>query len=185
MQVVLASNSPRRKELLKEVVQDFIIKIPNIQEDNNFKRPSAIVKDLAYKKASAINDNKNIIIAADTIVYFKGNIIGKPKDKKEAVNILMMLSGQEHYVYTGVCLLYKKSVRIFYEKSTVIFKNLSKEQIKKYVDDFLPLDKAGAYGIQDRQIVKSYKGSYSNIVGFPVEKTKDEYKKWRDLCQLN
>ncbi|MDD5688175.1 MAG: Maf family protein [Elusimicrobia bacterium] len=177
---ILASSSPRRKEILSDAGYKFKIAHPKISEDISFKNPVKIVKGLALKKAKAVN-LKGIIIGADTIVVLKGEIIGKPRDKEEAKEILTKLSNSKHYVYTGVAILDTNIKRqiVDYEKTEVQFKKLSKEDIEFACSKHL--DKAGAYSVQEKNdfFVKSIKGDYLNVVGFPLKKFKDMLKKLR------
>jgi len=131
--------------------------------------------DIALKKAMAFADEKNaVIIAADTAVVSKSKFLGKPETEQDAQNMLRALSGKLHEVYTGVAQLFnngsKSEVKTFYDKSLVKFKKLSADIIESYVKSGSPMDKAGGYGIQDGIVVESWTGSYSNIVGLPLEK---------------
>ena len=116
-----------------------------------------------------------MVTGADTTVYM-GKYYNKPVDEKDAEDILKALNGREHEVYTGVCIVYKDIVRCFYDKSAVKFNTLSEEFIKDYISSGLPMDKAGAYGIQDEGIVQCYKGDYTNIMGLPVGKLRNELR---------
>ncbi|MFH0948464.1 MAG: Maf family protein [Elusimicrobiota bacterium] len=179
MKLILASSSPQRKKILKDAGYKFEIVHPKISEKiskrcPSKKYPSEIVKSLALKKAISLNHN-GIIIGADTIVVLGGEIIGKPKNENEARKILRKLSGSKHYVYTGVAILStvnKKPARwlVDYEKTTVLFRKLSEEDIESVCRKHL--DKAGAYSIQSKndRFVKSIKGDYLNVVGFPLKK---------------
>lgn len=178
MKLILASSSPQRKKILKDAGYKFEIVRPKISETISGKKPSQIVKSLAVKKANAVN-RKGIIIGADTIVVLDAEIIGKPKNKNEARKILRKLSGSEHFVYTGVAVLDtagKKHI-VDYEKTAVRFRKLSEKNIKTVCGKYL--DKAGAYSIQskDDRFVKSIKGDYLNVVGFPLKKFRKMLKK--------
>ncbi len=178
--IYLASTSPRRKILLKKAGIAFRIVKPSYNEDNGLKgKPSFIVQTHALKKAeSCVQQVQNgMILGADTIVYFKGHVIGKPRNMKEAFRILGQLQGQWHIVYTGVAIIEanKGKIRqknIFFEKTGVKLKKLSLEEIKNYFKKVNPLDKAGAYAIQSSHggIVEEVKGFFSNAVGLPVER---------------
>ena len=177
MQYILASASPRRKELLAEVVPTFEI-IPSMADENVRKRfPSMLVLTLAERKANEVamrpESEGKIVIGSDTVVSFRGKVLGKPKDEADAFRMLKMLSGKKHAVYTGVCFAYQKEGKYHYicqtEKTLVYFNKLSNEWIKEYIAGGSPMDKAGAYGIQDGGLVKKIKGSYTNVVGFPLE----------------
>lgn len=179
MKVILASTSPRRKELLKEIFSDFEILSPNCEEKVS-KSPIKTVLSVALSKAECIDEDYDILISADTIVVYKNKIIGKPIDELDAKNILSRLQGKTHKVYTGVCIKYKSNgiifTKTFYDCSKVKMKKMSCDDISRYVETGSPLDKAGAYGIQDG-VVKKHFGSYTNIVGLPVEKIKKELTK--------
>lgn len=174
--VILASTSPRRRELLKEIFPSFSIVSPT-GEENETDTPQETVLKISQAKADSIQIDYDILISADTIVVLDNKILGKPNSKEVAFQMLRALSGKIHYVYTGVCIKYKIDekilTKIFYDKSEVVLKNMSDEEIIRYIESGSPMDKAGAYGIQDG-VVDSYKGSYSNIVGLPIEKIKDE-----------
>lgn len=183
MRIILASNSPRRKQLLEQFGYKFeVIKSDYDEKSLRPTSPIKMVKQLAFGKANCVYNNVNsedvIVLGADTIVVFKGKIIGKPKDKEDAKNTLRNLSNHSHFVYTGFALISKDKTTIKCVKSKVYFNKLSNEMISQYVESGLPLDKAGSYGIQDEyNVVKGYKGSYSNIVGLPIEKVDKEIKK--------
>lgn len=117
------------------------------------------------------------VIGADTVVVFGGRIIGKPKDEKQAFDILKELSGKTHSVYTGVCVVRGGKEKAFVRKSRVLFFPLTDERINSYIATGSPMDKAGAYGIQDSGFVKKIRGSYSNVMGLPVEKLRKILKK--------
>ncbi len=172
MKIILASASPRRKELLKEIVKDFEI-IPAVGEEKADMTlpPEQIVCTLAEHKCGEVFEKYPdcIVIGYDTIVYFNGKVLGKPKTKAEAVLTLRELSGNTHSVYTGVCVRSADKLLTEYERTEVTFNGLSDEFIKNYVDGGSPMDKAGCYGIQDGGVVESYDGSYTNVVGLPVE----------------
>ncbi|MDE6188997.1 MAG: Maf family protein [Clostridia bacterium] len=180
MKVILASASPRRKELLSEIFDEFEVLPQNVDEKSNYSRPRFIAQDLAKIKLGSLGKSYAdcLIISADTIVYKNGRVYGKPKDEAQAKNFLDELSGDVHFVYTGVAIYYKGKTTTFYDKSSVKFKALSEEEKLAYIASGSPMDKAGAYGIQDSAVVESYEGSYSNIVGLPMEKLKE---KLRDL----
>lgn len=193
MQYVLASASPRRKELLAELVKDFKI-IPSQADERVEGNPSpkALVAKLAAMKAEEVvkrpeNEGK-IVIGSDTVVAFGKKVLGKPKDEEDAFRMLKMLSGKKHAVYTGVSFQTVKNGKYLYntkvDKTLVYFNDLSDEWIWRYIKGGSPMDKAGAYGIQDGGLVKGIKGSYTNVVGFPLELVKKMIKKaekdWND-----
>ena len=175
---ILASASPRRRELLAELLESFEV-IPAKGEESveGDYPPEQLVQILAREKALEIQrlipDNNKGIIGADTVVALDGRVLGKPKNEKEAAEMLQALSGRIHEVYTGVCMLYPTDsgcgVLMDVACTKVYFLPLTKEQIDAYVATGSPMDKAGAYGIQDGGLVKGIKGSYTNVVGFPLE----------------
>jgi len=166
--ICLASTSPRRIELLRKLTDDFFTEAPEVNENTAEKKPKRMVKELALRKAQSKNYEN--ILAADTIVTRGGKIYGKPKSRCDAVKILMELSGKTHKVYTGVAIKCGAKTVVFAVCSKVKMKKLTKSEIENYVDTEKPFDKAGAYAVQDGRIVESYKGSYSNIMGLPLEK---------------
>lgn len=167
MEVVLASASPRRSELLHTILPRFRV-IPAAGEERADLSlpPEEIVKSLAR----AFAEKDALVIGADTIVYFEGKVLGKPKDEKDAARMLRALSGRGHEVYTGYCLLSAGKEICGAVCSRVLFRDLNEEYIRRYVAGGSPLDKAGSYGIQDEDgPVLSFEGSYTNIIGLPVE----------------
>lgn len=177
--IILASASPRRKELLKKVVDGFQIIPCALEEKHPVLLPKKFVKSLSEFKAKnvfkTLSDNEvNIVIGSDTIVVHDGKIMGKPIDKQDAIIMLKELSGRSHRVYTGVCLFSKRRKRVFCVSSVVKFYNLTDERIEEYVDSGKSMDKAGAYGIQDSGFVKKVYGSIDNVIGLPTEKLKKE-----------
>lgn len=175
MEYVLASASPRRKELLSQVLQKFEVVPSDADEKVNISLfPEQMACALAEKKCDgvfALNPYKTVI-GCDTIVVFGGEVLGKPKDRDDAVNTLKKLSGKTHFVVTGVCVRSPFKKLVGFDKTEVKFNILSDEFIKNYVDGGSPMDKAGSYGIQDEEVVKEYFGSYTNVVGLPVNLTK-------------
>jgi septum formation protein len=176
--VVLASGSPRRRKLLKQMNLNF--KVLKVDVDESFKKnekPVRIVKRLAESKLSkAISMKaKGIIITADTIVALKGQVIGKPCDKKDAEKILKLLSGNTHVVYTGFSVYNSRNGKMItdYEKTFVTFRDLTINEIREYISGGSPMDKAGAYGIQDDYgavFIRKINGCYYNVVGLPLTK---------------
>lgn len=176
--IILASNSPRRKDLLSGLELPFEIRvIRDIDESyHDSLTGEDIPKYISEKKAKAyeptLADNE-ILITADTIVYLEGRVLGKPKDREDAIRMLSDLSDKTHEVITGVTILTKTIHRSFSAISKVTFDKLSKEDIEHYVDQYKPLDKAGAYGIQEWIGfigVKSIEGSYFNVMGLPIQR---------------
>ncbi len=176
--IILASNSPRRRELLSALGLEFEIipdNTPEIMEEG--LSPCETVKSLAKFKGENIRktlscDTDAVIISADTVVAINNMILGKPKDNKDAEKMLKMLSGNMHCVYTGVYVVENLSGKSanFYEKTEVFFKNLDINEIKDYINTGEPMDKAGAYGIQNfgSLFVEKLQGDYFNVVGLPV-----------------
>ena len=184
--IILASKSPRRKQLLENLGIDFIVVSKNVKEvypENMNPTETALflseIKAKAFHK-SEINDN-DLIIAADTIVSLNGKIMGKPTDHDNAKEILEKLSGREHEVITGVCLKSKDKFRSFTVKTKVHFKKLSDKEIDFYVDNYKPMDKAGAYGIQEwigYIGIDKIEGSFYNVMGLPTQKLYEELLKF-------
>ena len=183
--IILASASPRRKELMrKEISSSFVVVVPHIDESLSFRNHTdvrEIVKDIALRKCLEVakEHNDDLVIAADTVVVLGNEIIGKPKDKEDAYKILRELSGKEHHVYTGYALKQGDKLVQGVAKSTVLFNELSDELINAYIASGSPMDKAGAYGMQDNAqfpIVKKTSGSNNNIIGFPTEQILKDLK---------
>lgn len=174
---VLASGSPRRIEMLKNLKVDFEVIPSDFNEVITEGSPYDLVCEFALHKAKDVEkkvDADKIIIAADTIVYKDGMILGKPKSKDDAFEMLSKLSGSCHKVITGLCLIDRKTGKICkdYEETKVFFKQLSRDEIERYINTGEPLDKAGAYGIQGfgGLFVKKIEGCYFNVVGLPIHK---------------
>lgn len=189
--IILASRSPRRQYLLKELGMDFDIMETNIPEDYpDGLTPEQIARFLAEKKADAFDlsrlPEKTIVIAADTIVSLEGEILGKPVNFEEAFGMLKKLSGKRHDVITGVCILSRKRKEIFSVNSRVFFKILSDEEIEYYINNFRPYDKAGGYGIQEwigYVGIDRIEGSFFNVMGLPVKEVYEELlKNYSYLC---
>lgn len=182
MPYILASASPRRKELLALVIPEFEVIPANAEEKVNMSLfPENVVCSLAESKCDEVFKTRPeaTVIGCDTIVVFEGEILGKPKDREDAYNTLKRLSGKTHYVITAVCVRNKHKKLLEYDKTEVKFNNLSEDFIKIYVDSGSPLDKAGSYGIQDGGLVKEYFGSYTNVVGLPVSLVRKMLKEVR------
>ena len=174
MRLILASASPRRKELLKELCPGFEVIPARGEERADFSRPpEEVVQALAARKAEEVAALPQAagaaVLGADTVVVFRGEILGKPKDEADAVRMLSLLSGREHEVLTGTALIAGGSEYLSYARTRVTFLPLSDEFIRSYVASGSPMDKAGAYGIQDGGLVEKISGSYSNVVGLPLE----------------
>ncbi len=173
--LILASASPRRKELLIKQGFEFEIITADIDErkiEKRFSEPQEAVKQLAYEKARAVfeENTEAVVIGADTVVVFKGKTLGKPKDKEEAYEMLSSLSGNEHEVYTGVAVISKEETVIFADRTAVLFKKLSEKDINAYIATGSPFDKAGSYGIQDSDFVKEIQGGFDNVMGLPAKR---------------
>ena len=187
--IILASNSKQRKDLLKYIFNEFKIIPAKIDErklekdflDSNFKdnmsRFSELCEKLSYEKCKYVSKkyNNSLIISADTIVFDNNVIFGKPKNILEARNMLEYLSGKEHIVQTSVTIFFKNIYHTFSVKSYVTFydlDSLQKRTIESYINTDLPYDKAGGYGIQDNGnfLIRSTKGDFYNIVGLPISK---------------
>lgn len=195
MRYILASASPRRKELLEKTGLAFEVIPSSVEEKITKTKPSDVVMELAEQKASDVfrspalhisdGNADRTVIGADTIVVYKDEILGKPADKAEAYDMLSILADRTHQVYTGVSLISEKqgkiTTRTFFEKTDVTFYPVSREDLLRYTASGDPLDKAGAYGIQgDFAIhVKEIHGDYSNVVGLPVGRV------YRELLSLS
>jgi septum formation protein len=181
--LILASKSPRRQKLLKELGFDFEIITKEIEEvyPPELKREQVAIylselKSNAFKADLAVND---LVITSDTIVCLGDEIIGKPTDRDDAIKMLGKLSGNKHEVITAVTLLSKERTHTFYEETSVYFKTLSNKEIEYYIDNYQPFDKAGSYGIQEwigYIAIEKINGSYFNVMGLPVQKLYDELK---------
>ena len=173
MKLVLASNSPRRREILKNYGFDFSVKVSAYGEHDIEKHPVETAKDNALGKAldvfNAINDKDIVVLGADTVVYIDQTLLGKPISPAHAKEMLKNLSGKTHVVVTGYAIITKDKHIVGYSESKVTFNKLTDELITDYVNTGSPLDKAGAYGIQDGfNLVKSYTGELNNIIGLPI-----------------
>ena len=187
--IVLASGSPRRKELLAKTGLKFSVVVSGGEEKAETSDPAETVEKLSLDKASAVADllqaekEPQLIIGADTVVACDGEILGKPSDREDAFRMLWKLQGQTHQVYTGVTLLLKKKhtwqAHTFSEKTDVQFYPVSREELLAYIETGEPMDKAGSYGIQGGFgiYVKGICGDYNNVVGLPVGRMVYELKK--------
>lgn len=175
MDIILASQSPRRRELLERMgVRGFRIVTPDIEEHmERALPPEELVRRISLEKALAVQEQEgggSIIIAADTVVALDGAVLGKPADKLEAFKMLSTLSGCRHQVYTGVTVLRGEEGHTVSEETTVSFRELSGEEIDWYIATGEPMDKAGAYGIQGygALLIEGIQGDYYNVMGLPV-----------------
>lgn len=190
MKIILASASPRRKELLKQIGISFKT-MPSIKEEKITKNtPEEIVEELSYQKAvdicGQLGDSMNedfVVIGADTIVSIWGEVMGKPEDKEDACGMLSKLQGKSHQVYTGVTLAWKYKdtpamFHTFHECSDVTVYPMTEEEIRSYVNSGEPMDKAGAYAVQGKfaAYIQGICGDYNNIVGLPIGRVYQEMK---------
>lgn len=172
--LILASNSPRRKEFLTAYGFDFEVVASSFEEKSLKLSPEQTVLLNAEGKAKDVFDKvcsqNAVVLGADTVVELDGEILGKPKDKLHARQMLQSLSGKTHSVWTGYCIISKDEKVLCAEQTEVTFNALTNELIDEYISTGKPLDKAGAYGIQDGfDLVKSFGGSFNNVVGLPIE----------------
>lgn len=180
LKVVLASASPRRKELLSLIFNEYDIRPADCDEalPEGIKAQEAVeYLSLIKNKATVeICDENSFVISADTVVAVEGEILGKPQDKEDARRMISLLSGREHQVFTGVTLSLKGNFKTFSEKTDVVFYKLTDKEIEDYISTDEPYDKAGAYGIQGKAglLVKAVNGDYYNVVGLPVARLKRE-----------
>lgn len=201
MRIVLASASPRRRELLEQIGLKFEVLVSNVPEQISAGEPWHMVEELSSQKAEAVikqmegfrSDTAEetdlqeevLVVGADTVVSAKGSILGKPADGEDAAGMLAMLSGRSHEVYTGVTLIYRSisgqiQRKTFYERTEVVFYPMSRAEIECYVSTGDCMDKAGAYGIQGfcARYIKEIRGDYNNVVGLPVGRLYQEAKEW-------
>ena len=195
--IILASNSPRRKELLKQAGFIFTVIPSNVEEVITETEPKEIVKELSGQKAKNIFDNlskesaaNGLILGADTVVAWENekgmfSILGKPKDKEDAFAMLKNLQGKTHFVYTGVTLIWQEDGQVqkesFAVETKVTFYPMSETEIKDYIETGEPMDKAGAYGIQGKGAVyvKEIAGDYNNVVGLPLSALYQRMKQFK------
>ena len=198
-QMILASASPRRKELLEQIGAEFVICPAKGEEVITETDPSAVVMELSRQKAEEVaygvliyneqhadlaTPQDILVIGADTVVAYENQILGKPKDEEDARRMLTMLSGKTHSVYTGVTFVFidkegRTGEHCFFEKTDVCMYPLKEEEIDRYIQSGDPMDKAGSYGIQGRFAIhiKEIRGDYNNVVGLPVARLYQELQK--------
>jgi len=195
MRIILASGSPRRKELLGKLIEKFDIITSDIDEDiikQTEKNPEELVKKLSLEKANDILSKLElkenfVIIAADTVVCINDEILGKPTDKNDAIQMLEKLSNNIHSVLTGMTVIINKNGIInketVYSKSTIYFNKLNENEIIDYINTSEPLDKAGSYAIQGigNKFIEKYDGNYDSIVGLDTKQLKDIFEKYEVL----
>ena len=197
--IILASASPRRRELLAQIGMDFEVRASYAEEKTEAKDSEELVKEVSalkaldiWEKLSEEEKKTGLVIGADTVVSICGAVMGKPKDREDAAGMLSLLQGRTHQVYTGVTFIYldekgdrdtgrktERRVNSFFEKTDVLVFPMSEEEIARYVDTGDPMDKAGAYGIQGifAAYIKGIAGDYNNVVGLPVGRLYQELKK--------
>ena len=174
MDIILASQSPRRKELMGQIGLKFKVVSPNVDEHvEGNPSPAQLVEELSLRKAQAVArqaGEDELIIAADTVVALGGVGLGKPKKERDAFSMLSALSGNRHYVYTGVTIIQGGRTETQHEVTTVTFRELEPDEISHYIATGEPMDKAGAYGIQGlgALLVSNIDGDYFNVMGLPV-----------------
>ncbi|HPA24581.1 MAG TPA: Maf family protein [Candidatus Cloacimonas sp.] len=171
--VILASLSPRRKELFSLLGISFTAIPAELDETINNEAPQTQAMQNALRKAQIVKDKVNkdaLVVSADTLVALDNHILGKPANAEEAGKYLRLLSGRSHSVYTGICIYYNDLAEINYEQTFVTFAELSEAEINSYIATGEPLDKAGAYGIQGfgAQFITKVEGCYFNVMGFPI-----------------
>ncbi len=184
--IILASNSPRRKELLRGLDIAFDVRVQSdIAEDYPADTaPADVAAYISREKANAYKDTiaeNELVITADTVVIVGNEILGKPHDDAEAKEMLHKISGRKHQVVTGVCLTTTEKQHCFSVSTDVTFKNLKEEEIDYYIETYSPLDKAGAYGIQEwigYIGVTALEGSYFNVMGLPVQRIWEELNRF-------
>lgn len=182
--LILASNSPRRQQLLRDAGFAFTVKVKPTEEDFPATMPPAEVPAfLARKKAEAFTDElqDNIILTADTIVVIDDEILNKPADVQEARRMLQKLSGRQHQVITGVCIMTQEQTHTFIDTANVFFRALTDKEIDYYIDTCKPFDKAGSYGVQDfigMVGIPRMEGSYFTVMGLPIHRVYEALQPW-------
>jgi septum formation protein len=183
-QLILASNSPRRKQILTDAGFDFTVSVKEIDESFSTEIPvNEVAEYLARKKAQAFHENSDntIILTADTIVAVDNLILNKPADKNGAIEMLKKLSGRTHVVHTGVCLRMGNTENSFTDTTKVSFKSLTDNEIEYYIETCKPFDKAGAYGVQDfigMVGIDKIEGSYFTVMGLPIHRVYKELEEY-------
>ncbi|MDO9633766.1 MAG: Maf-like protein [Paludibacter sp.] len=183
--IILGSASPRRQELLRGINIPFEVMALDVDESYPYSMTGVgIPMFLAEKKSNAFKEimtEDMMVITADTIVLLEGKVLGKPKDKGEAMKMLQTLSGKTHQVITGVCITTQIRRRTFHTTSEVRFAHLNEAEIAYYLDNYAPYDKAGSYGVQEWIgfiAVEQISGSYFNVMGLPIQRLYNELKRW-------
>jgi septum formation protein len=182
--LILASQSPRRSEILRQAGISFVVRPANVDETLLFaESPANYVKRVAQQKAAAVEaDPVDVVLGADTVVVIDGQILGKPQDHADALRMLETLSGREHEVLTGICLRRGNDTAIDLAVTRVWFLPLPQKDLAEYVATGEPMDKAGAYAIQGlaSKFIQRIEGSYSNVVGLPIELVRYHLRKYSD-----
>lgn len=184
--IILASASPRRKELLSLLTDDFAVVAADVDEDVKTADPKELVRVLSLKKARAVSHaghKQDTVIGCDTVVFVDGEILGKPRDKEDARRMIGLLSGNTHTVYTGVALIKDGYEDVCAEKTLVTFDKLSKEEIERYVESTDIYDKAGAYAVQGEaaKFISRIDGCFYNVMGLPVNTLYNMLKRAGDI----
>ena len=178
--IILASGSPRRKEILKEHNIEFEIKVSDVDETCEHMSPEEMVKELSARKANAVfHENKDeIVLGADTVVAYKNEILGKPFDDEDAFRMIKMIQGKHHQVYTGVTICSCEKTVTFAEKTDVVVKAMTDKEIMEYIATGEGRDKAGSYAIQGLfgRYILGYEGDYENVVGLPGSRVEEVLK---------
>lgn len=188
MKLILASQSPRRREILENLGLCFEVITSDADESSDLTDPRALVELLSRRKGQAVEAllraegrdlSDTVIISSDTVVSVDGEILGKPRDREDAIRMLRLLSGREHEVISGVCLITPKGIESAHEVTLVEFESLDDATVEGYVDRAEPYDKAGAYAIQGlaSAYIKGIRGDYFNVVGLPVHRLCTLYRK--------
>ncbi|EPG65258.1 nucleoside triphosphate pyrophosphatase [Leptospira wolffii] len=182
--LILRSQSPRRKAILESLGLNFRIEVMPVDESSfESEKPLDYLERVALSKLGPLNqDPESVLVSSDTIVVFQNDILQKPKDEEEAYRMISLLNDNVHTVYSGLGIRTEGRDIFDYDSSQVLFHNWSKEEIRKYVRSKKPFDKAGAYGIQDKgSPAKSFEGSYTNILGFPIRKFFRHHGIWSEF----
>lgn len=177
--IILASASPRRKELLSVIVPNFDVVVSEVKEIITSTDPAKVTMELSLQKAKSVDGKNRIVIGADTVVSLDGNIFGKPSNQSEAYEMIRSLQGRTHQVFTGVTIIKDESlIGNFFVKTDVIVAKMSEVEINEYINTEEPYDKAGAYGIQGLfgKHVEGIIGDYNNVVGLPICRLYEELK---------
>ena len=181
--IILASASPRRRELLEQIGEEFVVKVSEAEEVRSAHSPMELVAENAKRKALAVangnNNNNYPVLGADTVVVLDGKIYGKPKDEGDARRMLQSFSGRTHEVLTGICIVKEKKIYVKTVKTEVTFGEMTDVEINAYIATKEPMDKAGAYAVQGKaaRFIKNVNGSFSNVVGLPLYELNELLKK--------